>query len=78
MSSLPLWTSTQFHNWKTDFATCAASHQAFEVRDVNNPEQETFCLDHCELQHYMCVVERCTASCNPVVSHPVPSGLPKT
>jgi hypothetical protein len=76
MSSLPLWTSTQFHNWKIDCATCTASHRAFEVRDVNNPGQETFCLNHCELQHYTCVLEKCTANCSPEVSPLVLPGIP--
>jgi hypothetical protein len=67
MSSIPLWTSTQFHNWKMDFARFTASHQAFEVRAIHNAEQETFCQNHCELQNYACVIENLIASCSPPV-----------
>ena len=37
MSNAPLWTSTQFHNWKTDCEKFVANHQAFEVQDVYTP-----------------------------------------
>ena len=71
MISAPLWTSTQFHDWKRDFAKFTASHQTFEVRAIHNFEQETFCIEHCELQHYTCVVEKLIASCRPAASHQV-------
>ena len=67
MAATPLWTSTQFHNWKGDCAKCTAAHQAFEVRDVHNPEQEKFCFSHCQLHNYKCVLTKLVASCSPAV-----------
>jgi len=75
MTAAPLWTSTQFHNWKSDCAKCAATHLAFEVIDVNNPEQETFCAELCELQHYTCSLAKCIATCSPAVSGEASSGV---
>jgi hypothetical protein len=75
MSSIPLWTSTQFHNWKTVCAKCTASHQAFEVIDVNNPEQEAFCAELCGRHHYTCVIEKCVATCSPAISDEVLPGI---
>ena len=71
MNSPSLWTSTQFQNWKTDCAKCTSTHAPFAVIDVNNPEQEAFCFELCELQHYTCVVEKCIATCSPAVADKV-------
>jgi hypothetical protein len=65
MSSTPLWTSTQFQNWKTDCTKAIANRQAIEVRNLVNPEQEAFCIDICELHQYTCVLEKRTAFCRP-------------
>jgi hypothetical protein len=52
MTALPVWTSTQFQNWKTDCTKHMAGHLPFEVQDVFRPEQETYCVDLCEQHRY--------------------------
>jgi len=69
MNAAPLWTSTQFQNWKSDCAKCTATHKAFEVIDVNNSEQAAFCAGLCELHHYTYVLAKCVAHCTPAVSN---------
>jgi hypothetical protein len=68
MMSIPLWTSTQFQNWKTDCGKHIASHQAFEVQDVYRPEQETFCVTLCEQHHYTWEWQKHNIVCTPPAS----------
>jgi hypothetical protein len=68
MNSTSLFTSTQFQNWKADCMRLIASHETFEVQDVNRTEYEKFCVDLCESHQYTCVIEKRVAICSPPVS----------
>jgi hypothetical protein len=63
------WTSTQFHNWKADCTKFVANHQAFEVRDVFNPEQEDFYVALCAGHGYTYAPASCSVICTPQVSN---------
>lgn len=72
----PLWTSTQFQNWKADCAKHITQRQPFEVQDVYRPEHETFCILVCEQNHYAWQRKKLSIFCAPTDSNPAgaPSG----
>ena len=80
MNDIPLWTSTQFQNWKTDCTKYVGTHQRFQVQDVYKPEHEQFCANVCELHHYSSVLKNRIVFCTPDSSLGTPSdvaGLPQ-
>lgn len=79
LSPPPLWTSTQFQNWKADCTKHITQQQAFEVQDVYRPEHESFCILVCEQNHYVWQRKKQSIFCTPAESNPAgESAAPST
>jgi hypothetical protein len=57
------WTSTQFHNWKSDCSKFVAGNKDFEVRDIFTADQESFYVGLCDRSGYTFTRTRQSVMC---------------
>ncbi|MDB6122754.1 MAG: two-component system response regulator [Pedosphaera sp.] len=61
------WVSTTINHWKKACSTFIARKQAFEIKDLHNSVDATFCRQLCEQHGYTCIREQASLICRPPV-----------